>query len=94
MPTKRTRQSRGHRGVITHHILERYRRLYELEHSGLPDSAPEQMAHGEIDQLSFGIVSHFGLKPWSPYGDFEALGDRLAAAAGLPRRGDNAYKLV
>jgi hypothetical protein len=75
-------------------MVAMYRRLYELEHSGLPDSAPERMALGEIDQLSSWILRHFGLKPWSPYGDFGALGDRLAAAAGVTRRSDNAYSLV
>jgi hypothetical protein len=65
-----------------------YRRLYELEHSDLPDD------ESEIDMLSFGICRHFGLKPWTPYEEYEALGDRLAAACGLKRSSDNAYKLV
>jgi hypothetical protein len=94
VPTKRTRQSRGRQGAVTPAILEMYRCLYELEHSNLPDDAAERMAHGEIDMLHFAITNHFGLVPHMPYEDFEALGDRLAAAVGLKRRSDNAYKLV
>jgi hypothetical protein len=71
-----------------------YRRLHELENSDLPDDAKERCAFGEIDMLSFEICKHFGFEPWMPYEDFEALGDRLAAAAGLKKRSGNAYKLV
>jgi hypothetical protein len=44
--------------------------------------------------LHFAITDHFGMQPWKPYEDFEALGDRLAASTGLKKRSDNAYKLV
>jgi hypothetical protein len=74
-------------------MVAMYRRLYEIEHF-LPEDAPEHGPHGEADMLKHNICKHFGLKPWTPYGDFEALGDRLAAAAGLIRRSDNAYSLV
>jgi hypothetical protein len=82
MPTRRIRRTRGRQSVITPQILEMYRRLHDL-----PDNAPEH------DRLAFGIRQHFGLKPWTPYEEFEALGDRLAAACGLKRRSDNPYAL-
>jgi hypothetical protein len=93
MPTKRRRQSRGRQGAITPEIVGMYRRLYEIEHF-LPEDAPEKGALGEADLLKFNIAKHFDLMPWMPYEDFEALGDRLAAAAGVTRRSDNAYGLV
>jgi hypothetical protein len=94
MPTKRTRRSRGRQAVVTPQILEMYRRLYDLEHSNLPDDAPERMPWGEIDMLHCAITAHFDLHPAMPYEEFEALGDRLAAAVGLKRRSDDGYKLV
>jgi hypothetical protein len=93
VPTKRTRQSRGRQGAINSQMIAMYRRLYEIEHF-LPKDAQEKGPLGEADMLKYNIAKHFDLMPWMPYEDFIELGDRLAAAAGLTRRSDNAYSLV
>lgn len=93
MPTNRKTLRRGRRGQMTPQIVEKYRRLWEIERQNLPFSDPIMQAWGERDRLQIEITTHFGLEPWMDAEWFE-VGDALAEAAGLERHDRDYFGLT